>query len=204
MTSSLIVKATRINVRARRSYGLKKQASPNRSPRLRGEKLWSAASSAARSGGLYYCCTLRCPANPEIGPRLKDGIGRNVRPRGWRGSAECFRSGPYKNPDISVPRGTKVATRGKGRGGETANLRSTSDGQSCHGYLFFFIRGKSENKKKACWACTHRYLVPGIIIKIKNTLFSCEIEGFVETHLCELCVILRSRVLRVCVSSLRI
>ena len=34
---------------------------------------------------------------------------------------------------------------------------------------------------------------------------SCEIEDFVETHLCKLCVILRSRVLRVsCVSSLRI
>ena len=27
--------------------------------------------------------------------------------------------------------------------------------------------------------------------------FTCEIEDFVETHLCKLCVILRSRVLRV-------
>ena len=34
-----------------------------------------------------------------------------------------------------------------------------------------------------------------IIIKIKNTLSGCEIEYFVETHLCKLCVILRSRVL---------
>ena len=36
----------------------------------------------------------------------------------------------------------------------------------------------------------------GIIIKIKIHS-SCEIEYFVETHLCKLCVILRSRVLRV-------
>ena len=34
------------------------------------------------------------------------------------------------------------------------------------------------------------------IIKIKIRL-SCEIEDFVKTHLCELCVIRRSRVLRV-------
>ena len=34
------------------------------------------------------------------------------------------------------------------------------------------------------------------IIKIKMHS-SCEIEGFVETHFCKLCVILRSRVLRV-------
>ena len=34
------------------------------------------------------------------------------------------------------------------------------------------------------------------IIKIKKHS-SCEIEHFVETHLCKLCVILRSRVLRV-------
>ena len=34
------------------------------------------------------------------------------------------------------------------------------------------------------------------IIKIKIHS-SCEIEDFVETHLCKLCVILRSRVLRV-------
>ena len=34
------------------------------------------------------------------------------------------------------------------------------------------------------------------MIKI-NIHSSCEIEGFVETHLCKLCVILRSRVLRV-------
>ena len=31
----------------------------------------------------------------------------------------------------------------------------------------------------------------------------CEIEDFVETHVCMLCVILRSRVLRVDLSSLR-
>ena len=35
-----------------------------------------------------------------------------------------------------------------------------------------------------------------IIIKIKIHS-SCEIEDFVETHLCKLCVILRSRALRV-------
>ena len=35
-----------------------------------------------------------------------------------------------------------------------------------------------------------------VIIKIKIRS-SCEIEYFVETHLCKLCVILRSRVLRV-------
>ena len=35
----------------------------------------------------------------------------------------------------------------------------------------------------------------GYIIKIKIHS-SCEIEYFVETHLCELCVILRSRVYR--------
>ena len=34
------------------------------------------------------------------------------------------------------------------------------------------------------------------VIKIEIH-FSCEIEYFVETHLCKLCVILRSRVLRV-------
>ena len=33
---------------------------------------------------------------------------------------------------------------------------------------------------------------------------SCEIEDFVETHLCKLCVILRSRVLRVVCPHLRI
>ena len=37
-------------------------------------------------------------------------------------------------------------------------------------------------------------IVTIIIIKIHS---SCEIEDFVETHLCKLCVILRSRVLRV-------
>ena len=37
---------------------------------------------------------------------------------------------------------------------------------------------------------------PVCIIKIKIHS-SCEIEDFVETHLCKLCVILRSRVLRV-------
>ena len=41
-----------------------------------------------------------------------------------------------------------------------------------------------------CLACC------GVIIKIKIHS-SCEIEYFVETHLCKLCVILRSRVLRV-------
>ena len=43
-------------------------------------------------------------------------------------------------------------------------------------------------------------LVPGHVIKIKIyslVYSSCEIEYFVETHLCKLCVILRSRVLRV-------
>ena len=35
------------------------------------------------------------------------------------------------------------------------------------------------------------------IIKFKVHSTSCEIEDFVETHLCKLCVILRSRVLRV-------
>ena len=34
-------------------------------------------------------------------------------------------------------------------------------------------------------------------IKKTHTHSGCEIEDFVETHLCELCVILRSRVLRV-------
>ena len=43
----------------------------------------------------------------------------------------------------------------------------------------------------ACYCC----LLP-IIIKIKIHS-SCEIEDFVETHLCKLCVILRSRALRV-------
>ena len=35
------------------------------------------------------------------------------------------------------------------------------------------------------------------IIKMKKKHASCDIEYFVETHLCKLCVILRSRVLRV-------
>ena len=39
-------------------------------------------------------------------------------------------------------------------------------------------------------------LALGYITKNENTS-SCEIEDFVETHLCKLCVILRSRVLRV-------
>ena len=42
--------------------------------------------------------------------------------------------------------------------------------------------------------CTARH--PPFIIKIEIHS-SCEIEYFVETHLCKLCVILRSRVLRV-------
>ena len=48
-------------------------------------------------------------------------------------------------------------------------------------------------------------LVMSTIIKIKIRSNSCEIECFVETHLCKLCVILRSRVrITGCVSSLRI
>ena len=42
----------------------------------------------------------------------------------------------------------------------------------------------------------HPGVVNSIIIKIKIRS-SCEIKYFVETHLCKLCVILRSRVLRV-------
>ena len=43
--------------------------------------------------------------------------------------------------------------------------------------------------------CVHHFPVfTYYIIKIK-THSSCEIEDFVETHLCNLCVILRSRVL---------
>ena len=38
-------------------------------------------------------------------------------------------------------------------------------------------------------------------MKIKIHSSSCEIEHFVETHLCKLCVILRSRVLRLVASS---
>ena len=46
-------------------------------------------------------------------------------------------------------------------------------------------------------AVIYRFIIlPRIIIKIKIHS-SCEIEDFVETHLCKLCVILRSRVLRV-------
>ena len=40
----------------------------------------------------------------------------------------------------------------------------------------------------------HAYYITCTKIKIQS---SCEIEDFVETHLCKLCVILRSRVLRV-------
>ena len=50
-------------------------------------------------------------------------------------------------------------------------------------------------------SCLHLLHVPGIIllrVKIKIHC-SCEIEYFVEAHLCKLCVILRSRVLRMCV-----
>ena len=36
-----------------------------------------------------------------------------------------------------------------------------------------------------------------ISIEKKYTIYSCELEYFVETHLCKLCVILRSRILRV-------
>ena len=43
---------------------------------------------------------------------------------------------------------------------------------------------------------SRRRVTTEYIIKIKIHA-SCEIEGFVETHLCKLCVILRSRVLRV-------
>ena len=37
----------------------------------------------------------------------------------------------------------------------------------------------------------------GVYIIKKNIHSSCEIEDFVETHLCKLCMILRSRVVRV-------
>ena len=46
-----------------------------------------------------------------------------------------------------------------------------------------------KKKLKYIW-----YQVYSMKIKIHS---SCEIEDFVETHLCKLCVILRSRVLRV-------
>ena len=35
------------------------------------------------------------------------------------------------------------------------------------------------------------------VYKVKKNTDSCEIAGFVEAHLCKLCVILRSRVLRI-------
>ena len=44
---------------------------------------------------------------------------------------------------------------------------------------------------------THFKLSWYIIQKYKYTPASCEIEDFVETRLCKVCVILRSRVLRV-------
>ena len=69
----------------------------------------------------------------------------------------------------------------------------------CHvnagAYISLLAPGKTDNT--ACHL-EKDYHVPGIYYKNNNKKYSrCEIEYFVETHLCKLCVILRSRVLRV-------
>ena len=51
-------------------------------------------------------------------------------------------------------------------------------------------------RRRPSGAQESQFFLGGITIKIKIHS-SCEIEYFVETHLCKLCVILRSRVLRV-------
>ena len=58
--------------------------------------------------------------------------------------------------------------------------------------LTFFVKLKSTPRKfPMAYLCMIYYIIK---IKIHS---SCEIEDFVETHLCKLCVILRSRALRV-------
>ena len=55
---------------------------------------------------------------------------------------------------------------------------------------------EKRGKYSACNLKKNQIERPTIIIKIKIHS-SCDIEDFVETHLCKLCVILRSRALRV-------
>ena len=64
----------------------------------------------------------------------------------------------------------------------------------------------------SAWVCVAALVLAAALIRVSQKLFvfvtcfdikkikihsSCEIEDFVETHLCKLCVILRSRALRV-------
>ena len=76
------------------------------------------------------------------------------------------------------------------------NRTNTACDAPSNGFINHTGRQVHQNACTRKWMEAPLYPYTKYIIKIKIHS-SCEIEDFVETHLCKLCVILRSRVLRV-------